>query len=351
MGVGILLLIVVAGALIERHVHVTPALAPTNADVEVKSSVVQATSSSTISILAFGDAMFDRQVRLFMQKYGSDFPFDQITDVVAGHDIVVINLEGPITAFPSKTIDFSNKTLQFTFPPETAKVLARHHVDIVSLANNHTMNMGREGLESTKKFLGDAGVTYFGDPFNKNDLSFIKEVKGVRIGFVGYHEFYATSTTEVEREISRLKDGTMADFIIVMPHWGVEYNKGATLDQRVKAHTFIDVGADLVLGAHPHVIEPIEVYKNKAIFYSLGNFIFDQSFSYDTTHGLSVEIEIDPHGREVKYRLKPIHIVMSQPRLASPEDTVKILSEISRNSFGDKDKKISIVDGEFRLSY
>ena len=253
-----------------------------------------------------------------MNKYGSDYPFKNIHELLKNDDIVLANLEGPITSNPSKTINKNNAPLQFTFSTTTALLLKNEGITMFGLANNHTLNFGNAGLEETKKHLAENNLDYFGDPSNIGEISIVKEINGMKIGFVGYHEFSYKNYDKIISEITRLRPIT--DFLIVSAHWGIEYNKNYTQDQQNKAHQFIDAGADLVLGAHPHVVEPVEIYKNKHIFYSLGNFIFDQDFSYATTHGLAVRITIPArttvqsgeYRKEATYELIPISIIKSQ---------------------------------------
>lgn len=298
-----------------------------------------------VSILALGDIMLDRQVRQLMDQHGEMYPFENIVSLIEGNDIVYANLEGPITKYPSKTAYRVNAPLLFTFATSTATLLSVLGFDVVSLANNHTDNFGIDGLMQTKKHLTDNGIVFFGDPQNADELSAMIEKNGVKVGFIGYHGLVDSGYQNVIREIQSVCPAV--DFCIVAPHWGVEYQRVINPVLQKMAHEFIDGGADLVLGAHPHVIEPIEIYKNKAIFYSLGNFVFDQNFSYDTTHGLAVGVTI--YRDKVEYELIPISIPNSQPRIAGESDRKKILDEISKNSVVSEEVKSEILTGTFMI--
>ena len=105
------------------------------------------------------------------------------------------------------------------------------------------------------------------------------------------------------------------DFIIVFAHWGIEYKDKETKEQVVLGHELIDAGADLIIGSHPHVIQPIEIYKNKAIFYSLGNFIFDQGFSKATKEGLGVRVVLEKN--QITFKL--IGLEINKNKLSFPE--------------------------------
>lgn len=301
----------------------------------------------TVKILTFGDLMLDRLVRKNLGMFGYDYPFKNILEFLKGNDIVLANLEGPVTSNPSKTIDFKNKTLQFTFDPAVVPILKNVGFTVLGLANNHSFNFGVSGFAETKTHLKDAGIDFYGDPYNQKDISIVKDINGVKVGIVGYHEFYNEDTTPIVNELKRLRGEV--DFLIVTPHWGVEYNTSMTAKQQEKAYAFIDAGADLVLGAHPHVIEPVEVYKNKMIFYSLGNFVFDQGSDFDISHGLSVGITLKKTA--VEYHIFPISIVRTQVSLADDVTREQILSNLAEKSnHVPNDIKVAISNGVVTIS-
>lgn len=308
-----------------------------------------------VRLLAFGDVMLDRQVRLFINQNGSDYPFKNITELLSGNDIIFTNLEGSVTNNSSKTVDLKGKVLHFTFNPMMMQTLRVYGFNVVSLANNHAYDFLRAGYLETQQHLKNADISYFGDPYNTENLSVTKEIKGLKIAFVGYHEFYDEDITSVVNEIARLQ--TEADLIIVAPHWGIEYALVQSSAQRAKAHAFVDAGADIVLGAHPHVVQPIEIYNGKPIFYSLGNFIFDQDFSYNTTHGLAVHMELEKESAttttkrtKATFNLIPMTIKKSQAGIADESERSKMLSDLSKNSVVSLEIKEGIEAGRFELS-
>ncbi len=272
-----------------------------------------ANTNSTVKILVLGDMMFDRGIRSQVNAHGGpdvavkngyEYVFGPATTTFAQYDIVLANLEGPITTNESKTVLKNNKAIpgfQFTFSSSTAIALKNAGVSIVSLANNHTDNFGQDGLNQTRRLLSEANVQYFGSPQNSTQMSTSTCVRGTCIGFIGWSQFagggarVAQDSQKVVAEIKAMRP--RVDYIIVFPHWGVEYNQSPTAEQIRLAQTWIDAGADTVIGAHPHVVQKIEKYTTKdgrtaPIFYSLGNFIFDQYFSFETTHGIGVEISL-----------------------------------------------------------
>jgi poly-gamma-glutamate synthesis protein (capsule biosynthesis protein) len=252
-----------------------------------------------VKILFVGDIMLDRYVREAVGKYGKgnyDYVFDQIRDKLAGYDLVVGNLEGPITDKSSVSVGTAMDdkiNLVFSFDPAVAKSLAGNNIKLVDLGNNHILNQGEDGLIQTKKYLDEAGVRYFGDTGGNEQEFLIKNVEGTKIGFVNYNYSVGGSFEKAIKDIEAVKK--KSDIVVVCPHWGTEYKVGDPGQKiRSEAYELIDAGADAIIGGHPHVVQSSEDYKGKKIYYSLGNFIFDQYFQKETMEGLGVEVLIKP---------------------------------------------------------
>lgn len=233
-------------------------------------------SRSEIKILFVGDMMFDRYIRQVAEKRGGDYSYilAPVKDYLSGFDLVVGNLEGPITdknSVSSGSEMGEKKNLVFTFDPAVAEILAENNIELVNLGNNHILNQGEEGLEQTKKYLTEAGMEYFGDggdleaKLPSGGLVF-KNIGGVEFVFVGYNYVENGVEAKTLENIKRARE--QADIVIVCPHWGTEYKIG---DPGTKiealAHDFIDAGADAVIGTHPHVMQKSELYKGKKIYY------------------------------------------------------------------------------------
>ena len=253
-----------------------------------------------IKILFVGDMMFDRYIREGVEKYGNgdyNYVFGQIKDKLAGYDLVVGNLEGPITDKSSVSVGTAmdeKKNLVFTFDPAVAKTLFENNIKLVDLGNNHILNQNEDGVVQTKKYLDEASVQYFGDMGAKSPIGDLapKNVNGTKIGFVNYNYSVAGSLERAVEDIKNIKN--KSDIVVVCPHWGTEYKVGDPGQEiRNEAYQLIDAGADLIVGGHPHVIEDSEVYKNKKIYFSLGNFVFDQYFQKETMEGLGVELTVN----------------------------------------------------------
>ncbi|MFH1280811.1 MAG: AmmeMemoRadiSam system protein B [Candidatus Beckwithbacteria bacterium] len=248
-----------------------------------------------INLLFTGDLSFDRYIRQIGQEKGFDYILKNLTEFFYQFDSVIINLESPITNHQSISIYSvigTPKNFVFTSPPLTAEILAKNNINIVNLGNNHILNFGQDGLNQTLNYLKSANISYFGNINNLIKPSYlIKNINNLKIGFVNYNQFSTDNYQATIRDIDQIK--SQVDILILIAHWGNEYTKTANETIQKLAHQFIDQGVDLIIGSHPHVIQQTEIYKNKFIYYSLGNFVFDQYFSQDTQKGLLVEVNID----------------------------------------------------------
>src|SRR3989344_4502817 len=238
-------------------------------------------------ILFVGDMNFDRYIRQVGEKKGEDFIFSCISNFLKDADVVVGNLEGPITENASVSMGSeieSPENYVFTFPPSTAKTLAKNNIKIVNLGNNHIGNFGQEGIDSTKEYLNKAEIGYF-----IGDQIYRTKIKGINMSFISYNEFGGDSPEKTAQKISNeKKNGQM---VFVYAHWGDEYSE---VPQRIKniANIFAKSGADFIVGSHPHIILPSEKIRNTTVYYSLGNFIFDQYWNEDVSTGLVLELNI-----------------------------------------------------------
>lgn len=242
-------------------------------------------------VLFVGDMFFDRYIREVGYAKGNDFIFSCINNFLKDANVVVGNLEGPITENPSKSLrteSGSPENFTFTFPSITAKTLARNNIKIVNLGNNHIGNFGKEGIASTKKYLSEAGINYFGGLVGDEPV-----FRNGKISFISYNEFGGDSPDKVAEKIKKEKSDGQT--VIIYAHWGDEY---VEVPQRVKniANLFANPpaggGADLIVGSHPHIILPSEKINNTIVYYSLGNFIFDQYWDKNVSTGLVLEVHI-----------------------------------------------------------
>ena len=272
-----------------------------------------------ITILFGGDLMFDRYIRQIALKRGNDFVFaSDLRERMHSADVVVANLEGPITSNASRSagsIIGSRENYIFTFDPSWTQTLKANNITTVNIGNNHILNFGETGLVETQHYLDAAGVRYFGlphvpmsrdlqgDPRDEQHRTVILEMRGVKIGFVNENQFVAEGEMKALVDARALR--SQVDILVAYTHWGTEYLP-ATDDERRRAHALIDAGVDVVIGSHPHIVQEKEVYKNKTIYYSLGNFVFDQYEQEATQRGLLVEMRIDPQTKNLQFEDIPV---------------------------------------------
>ena len=267
-------------------------------------------TTTEVNFLAVGDIMLSRDVAGQIKRNGTDanWPFHKLSELLVSTDFNFGNLESPFSGRDDYT---SVDSLTFNAPTWTQPGLINANFKVLNLANNHAFDQGLNGLLHTKKLLEeDMSITPVGTGNNLGEAweGKIYNARGVRIGFVGAsfaslndggvtknnHIARIEDTKQLVQSINELK--TRSDFIVITMHAGTEYTRSPNTAQIEFAHRAIDAGADLVIGAHPHWIQPIETYKGKQIFYSLGNFVFDQEWSHETKEGLVLKIAIEKSG-------------------------------------------------------
>lgn len=199
---------------------------------------------------------------------GYDYFFANVRDFFAEDDLTVINFEGVLS--DSAKQENTKKTYRFRGPVDFAKILPPANIDACTVANNHSHDFGDQGYESTLAALEGAGLGVFG-----GTKSWIWEKDGIRIAFFGFNSTQFNSSRKwVGEEIARLKAEEGVNAVIFVCHAGTEYGRVRNNIQQTYAEWAIDKGADLVIMHHPHVVQGIDIYQNRTICYSLGNFCF-----------------------------------------------------------------------------
>ena len=196
-------------------------------------------------------------------------------------------------------------------------------MDLVTLANNHILDFGPEGITDSIKALDGAGIRHVGAGENREQAERLEilEVNGKRIGFLGTSRVYMSadwaagpehpgvfSTYDPARAVEAIKTARgQCDYLVVYVHWGVERETEPKDYQRAMGHQYIDAGADLVIGSHPHVLQPVEYYNGKPIVYSLGNFVFGSSIPSTILFKVVLDGGGDPGDGDPMYLFWRIH--------------------------------------------
>ncbi|HEY9907938.1 MAG TPA: CapA family protein, partial [Thermosynechococcaceae cyanobacterium] len=285
----------------------------------------------TVSLLFAGDVTLSDS---FADTIGKDYKrvFASM-DEYRQADLAMVNLENPLTRATTK---YPGKQFNFKADPDAVQVLKEGGVDLVNLANNHTMDYEAAGLLETTKTLDDAGILRVGAGSNIREARRpeIVDVKGQRVAYLGYYgeEFAATDKKagispimedRIAQDIRSLRD--QVDWIVVNFHWGQEKATHPAPWQVDLAHYTVDQGADVIVGHHPHVLQGAEVYKGRPIAYSMGNFIFggNPRSDYDTA-----VLKVALKDKQMRVEFLPVEVRKFQPQVVSGDRGNEILKQI-----------------------
>ena len=290
-------------------------------------------------LTAVGDVLLDRGPGDVIQAYGPDCILQAVAGQLRGADITFCNLECPL----STVGPHMPSTMIFRADPATVSVLTDGGFDIVSVANNHTLDAGAAALVETLDHLDAAGIKYVGsarDPAHGSDPTFI-QVQGLRVGFLAYTDlsFTHVSYSRVDADLTQLRAQIAAargqcDLLLVSYHWGDQDVDVPNTRQVQVGHASIDAGADAVLGHHPHVLQGVEFYRGCPILYSMGDFVFDPT---TTDRGESAVFELFyRRGAGWTLRLTPVTIpwVRMGPEYALGAPGAAILTRLQGLSAG-----------------
>lgn len=265
---------------------------------------------NTITLLFAGDVMLDRGVEWYMkEKKDWAWPFRKVASDLQKADLVFANLESVISDKGEK----QGSIYSFRADPKTLGGLAFSGIDIVSVANNHSLDYGPEALLDSQERLQEKGISPVGGGATKKEAHapVVKTIQGTSIAILAYTSLGSplwqagernpgiawmddANLPQLKKDIKSAKE--LSDIVVISFHFGDEYQKEPTATQRLLSTSAIDYGADLVVGHHPHVVGPLVKYNAGWIAYSLGNFVFDQSFSPETMEGMLLQVQIKEKG-------------------------------------------------------
>lgn len=284
-----------------------------------------------VRMLFFGDLMLDRDISAKIQENGLDYVFGQLDEMnfYDNYDLISANLEGAITN--DKIYYPPEKEFDFTFSPEVIDGLKNYNFNFFNLANNHFDDQGQQGIDETRENLNKLGFSYVGcrNGIISDCSSKMILLKNKKIEMIGLSAFWGEFDLDgVKQKISELKNKT--DLVIVNIHWGGEFNTQFDSYQQKIAHSLIDSGVDVIIGHHPHVVQGIEIYNDKPIFYSLGNFVFDQYFSEETQKGLAIELIFK--NDELNFEIYPLKSQKGRVGLMTGTERENFLQKIVERS-------------------
>ena len=299
----------------------------------VKHTKVANSQDSMVTLMFAGDVNLSNLV-----KKDYKLPFAKMDEYRAA-DLSIVNLENPLTR---STLNNTNQQQKSTVNPSYVKALTSGGVDIVNLANDHTLGYEQKGLLETIETLKDAGIHSLGAGKTKKEARRPKiiEVKGQKIAYLNYYDTDIQPTARSVNVNSRNKDRIFSDiqilrkqvdWIIVNYHWGVELSEYPGDWQIDMARMTIDQGADLVVGHHPKVLQGAEIYQGRPIVYSLGNFIFGDTSKKESDYETAV-LKVSLKPGKMKVELLPVVVSKYQPQIVKGEKGKEILKHIAQIS-------------------
>ena len=335
----------VAAALFAGCATVAPPAAtpePLVSPAAPEATPLQPETAGPLKVIAVGDIMLDGTARPVLQANGYDYAFAEVRRFFNGAHIVIGNLEGPLTTRGAPEQD---KTYVFRSPPDkVGQALRNAGFTAVSLANNHTLDFGADGLASTIEALDAVGIAHIGAGPNLKGARkpVILEAAGTRVALLAYsltlpEHFYAEANkpgtafgheAHVRADVAAARN--QADVVLVSFHWGQEGKTTLREYQTRLGRVAIDAGAAAVFGHHPHILQGIEHYKGGVILYSLGNFTFG---SYSQQAQVSAVAELTFDGpRVAALRLYPINVnnfeVEFQPKPLAGANAARVVEDL-----------------------
>jgi poly-gamma-glutamate synthesis protein (capsule biosynthesis protein) len=306
-------------------------------------------NANTVFTATFvGDIMLGRGLQDASEFYGYDSYFKKTKDYFENFDLVVGNFENPIVHGDKKAI-VVQRGVTLSANSECLGAMKNAGFNMLSLANNHILDYEVTGMLNTMESLDQVGIAYFGAGRDVNEAKGYQviESNGTKIAVIGINEVpgYQHNSKNVHTLFTIASEkvyldavseaASVVDVVIVFMHWGDEYTAIVSSNQQEIGRKLIDAGADIVIGRHSHVLQPIEIYGKGVIFYSLGNFVFDQGWSR-TKDSCIVRYCLDENGRGV-FELIPLRINNGSPaETSNPIFVNRIFHTLTKNLSSEK---------------
>ncbi|MFN3188592.1 MAG: CapA family protein [Candidatus Paceibacteria bacterium] len=284
---------------------------------------------SVTTILFLGDVMLGRNVEFLSQINGVDYSTSRIVGELPKVDAVVANFESAMAIPHVRTRAY---TTQFSTAVWMLPVLTELKITHTSLANNHTLDFGGQGYQNAVRELEMVDIVPFGHSTTISTSSVTVVDGPKRVGIIAINTIFLTPNEENLRiQIEALKKET--DIQVAYIHWGDEYVAVHNPSQARFARKLIEMGIDVIVGHHPHVVQDIDLIDGALVFYSLGNFIFDQYFSTEVQEGYVLHVTAEAGGA-LSFSIIPVTSVdsRSQPRLMTDRETEGFLDGLAKRS-------------------
>lgn len=336
----------------------------------------QQVQSNHVRVLFAGDVSFGENYQIKREKSGKpnilkvkgyDYCFEKVDPLLKSAQVVISNLEAPITDIPTSPFTGKKTYIHYTDVVKAPLYLYKHHLTVFTLANNHMLDYGPQGLLQTMDILAKNKMSFFGAgkdeaaasaPYQHKVVLGAKSLNIIVLGGMEFqkkydtlYHFYATnnkpgiknwSEKNATDQIKKVRTANPDAFIIMFPHWGDNYQWKNTSQTRL-GHSMIDAGADMIIGHGAHMIQEVEIYKGKRILYNIGNLVFNSDGRYQkeknaTPYSFAVGMDIaeGKSGPTMEIRLYPIFgdnlITQFQPRLVTSQEIQKVLELLIAHS-------------------
>ena len=315
-----------------------PPIHATGADVK------QEETAEEIRIAFVGDIILDKSVGVQIGQHGVDYPFQKTGEFLRQADLAIANLETPVSTRgkPEK------KEFTYRAQPSALNGLKNAGIDVVNLANNHTLDYGVDALLDTFGHLDKQQIGYVGAGKNEAEAFApqIQTIKGKRVAVIGLshvlpnYRWYAGKNKpglahaySYEPMLSYVKQAVaQSDITIAVMHWNLEYKDTPEPYARELAKKLIDSGVDAIVGSHSHSVMGVEFYKQVPIYYSVGNFVFTTSYNTKGREAMMVELAFKE--KETSSRVIPVKIVNGQPAEQDSQGKQRMIDKLNRISYG-----------------
>ena len=304
--------------------------------------------SETVTITFLGDCTIGGEDRLkqfdysfdgYLRQYGYDYFFREVQPIIAKDDLTIANLEGCFLNYESAAVE---KTYNFRGSKDYVQVLTGSSVEAVSIANNHIMDYGYDGVTHTVNTLDAASLPWFGT-FEAREQTWVWQRDDIKIGFVSMEisYWYYRHRNLLKSQVQALRDEG-CDVVICVMHGGEEYRARHLRIQEQFAHAVLDYGADIIVGHHPHVLQGVELRDGKTICYSIGNFVFGGNAKVRAPYTAMFQFTLtfSEEGSYLGHQLNIIPALPSgnkennnyQPVLATGTDAETVMAQIQHDT-------------------
>lgn len=312
-------------------------------EVFANGSRVAAAEDQAIRVAFVGDIMLDKSVGVQIGRHGVDYPFQKTAGFLRQADLAIGNLETSV----STRGQAAKKEYTYRSKPQTLQGVKNAGIDVVNLANNHSLDYGMDALFDTMQHLREQSIGYVGAGKNEAEAfaPYIRTIKGKRVAVIGLshvlpnrqwfagknkpglaHAYsYEPMLTYVKQAVAQ------SDLTVAVMHWNLEYKDVPEPYARELARKLIDCGVDAVVGSHSHSVMGAEYYKGAPIYYSVGNFVFTTSYNPKGREAMMVELSFSE--KETASKVIPVKIVNGQPAPMDAASQKKMIDKLNKLSY------------------